>query len=42
MDVYEPMNQFSMWGDYKGNIYQDAATTMILDVDTKLDNQVSV
>ncbi|PWA99487.1 Basic-leucine zipper domain-containing protein [Artemisia annua] len=39
MDVYEPMNQFSMWGDYKGNIYQDAATTMILDVDTKLDNQ---
>nr|GEU86070.1 TGACG-sequence-specific DNA-binding protein TGA-1A-like isoform X2 [Tanacetum cinerariifolium] len=39
MDVYEPMNQFSMWGDYKGNIYHDAATTMILDVETKLDNQ---
>nr|XP_043617123.1 transcription factor TGA1-like isoform X2 [Erigeron canadensis] len=39
MDVYEPMHQFSLWGDYKGNIYQDAAASMILEVDTKLDNQ---
>lgn len=39
MDVYEPMHQFSMWGDFKGNIYQDAAATMIIEVDAKLDNQ---
>ncbi|XP_071713788.1 TGACG-sequence-specific DNA-binding protein TGA-1A-like isoform X2 [Rutidosis leptorrhynchoides] len=40
MDVYEPMHQFNMWGDFKGNIYQDAAaTTMISEVDAKLDNQ---
>lgn len=39
MDVYEPMHQFSMWGDFKGNIYQDTSATMIIEVDTKLDNQ---
>ncbi|KAM0034171.1 putative transcription factor bZIP family [Helianthus debilis subsp. tardiflorus] len=39
MDVYEPMNPFSMWGDFKGNIYQDAA--MIIEVDAKLENQLS-
>lgn len=39
MDVFEPMNQFSMWGDFKGNIYQDAAATMIIEVNAKLDNQ---
>ncbi|KAJ0695015.1 putative transcription factor bZIP family [Helianthus annuus] len=41
MDVYEPMHQFSMWGDFKGNIYQDAAATMIIEMDAKLDNQLS-
>ncbi|KAD4586342.1 hypothetical protein R6Q59_035327 [Mikania micrantha] len=41
MDVYEPMHPFSMWGDFKGDIYQDAAATMIIEVDTKLNNQLS-
>ncbi|XP_076921911.1 transcription factor TGA1-like isoform X1 [Bidens hawaiensis] len=41
MDVYEPMHQFTMWGDYKGNIYQDAASTMIIQMDAKIDNQLS-
>ncbi|KAK9069460.1 hypothetical protein SSX86_011364 [Deinandra increscens subsp. villosa] len=36
MDVYEPMHHFSMWGDFKSNIYQDAAAaTMILEVDNQ-------
>ncbi|XP_071732295.1 TGACG-sequence-specific DNA-binding protein TGA-1A-like isoform X2 [Rutidosis leptorrhynchoides] len=39
MDVYDTMHPFSMWGDFKGNLYQDAAATMILEVDAKLDNQ---
>ncbi|KAL7603309.1 transcription factor TGA1 isoform X1 [Lactuca sativa] len=39
MDVYEPMHQFSMWGDFKGNIYQDASAAMIIEMDAKLDNQ---
>ncbi|KAI7753342.1 hypothetical protein M8C21_024590 [Ambrosia artemisiifolia] len=39
MDVYEPMNPFSMWGDFKGNMYQDAA--MIIEVDAKIENQLS-
>ncbi|KAK1432372.1 hypothetical protein QVD17_09268 [Tagetes erecta] len=30
-----------MWGDFKGNIYQDAGATMIMEMDTKLDNQLS-
>ncbi|KAI7737183.1 hypothetical protein M8C21_009022 [Ambrosia artemisiifolia] len=41
MDVYEPMHQFSMWGDFKGSIYQDAAATMIIEMDAKLENQLS-
>ncbi|KAI7753343.1 hypothetical protein M8C21_024591 [Ambrosia artemisiifolia] len=39
MDVYEPMNPFSMWGDFKGNMYQDAA--MIIEVDAKIENQLA-
>ncbi|KAK9068605.1 hypothetical protein SSX86_012720 [Deinandra increscens subsp. villosa] len=41
MDVFEPMKPFSMWGDFKGNMYQDAAATMIIEMDAKLDNQLS-
>ncbi|KAL8199571.1 hypothetical protein R6Q57_013139 [Mikania cordata] len=41
MDIYEPMNPFSMWGDFKGNIYQDAASTVIMEMDAKLDNELS-
>ncbi|KAI7737184.1 hypothetical protein M8C21_009023 [Ambrosia artemisiifolia] len=41
MDVYEPMHQFSMWGDFKGSIYQDAAATMIIEMDAKLENHLS-
>ncbi|KAI3462026.1 hypothetical protein Pfo_018689 [Paulownia fortunei] len=39
MGIYEPIHQMAMWGDFKGNNCLDASPSMILEVDTKLDNQ---
>lgn len=40
MGIYETMHPFNMWADFKNpNGFQNASTSPILDVDTKLDNQ---
>ncbi|KAE9466175.1 hypothetical protein C3L33_01916, partial [Rhododendron williamsianum] len=39
MGIYEPMHQISMWGDFEVNGCQKTSATMIVEVDTKLDNQ---
>lgn len=42
MGIYEPIHQMAMWGDFKGNnVCLDASPPLILEVDQKLDNQVS-
>lgn len=40
MGLYEPMHQLGMWADFQGNGCMNASPTTILEVDTKLDNQV--
>lgn len=42
MDVDDLIHHFSMWGDFKGNIYQDAYAAMIIGMDAKLDNHVII
>lgn len=38
--IYEPMHQMSMWADIKSNGFLNTSTSMLVEVDTKLDNQV--
>lgn len=40
MGIYEPMHQISMWGDFEVTGFQKTSATMMVEVDTKLDNQV--
>lgn len=40
MGLYEPMHPIGMWGDFKGNGCANASASMILQVETNLDNQV--
>ncbi|KAL8110713.1 hypothetical protein AgCh_026452 [Apium graveolens] len=37
--IYEPMHQMSMWADIKSNGFLNTPTSMLVEVDTKLDNQ---
>lgn len=39
MGIYEPMHQISMWGDFEVTGFQKTSATMMVEVDTKLDNQ---
>ncbi|KAG8383473.1 hypothetical protein BUALT_Bualt04G0016900 [Buddleja alternifolia] len=39
MGIYEPIHQMAMWGDFKGNNLLDTSPPLVLDVDSKLDNQ---
>ncbi|KAK6118398.1 hypothetical protein DH2020_047815 [Rehmannia glutinosa] len=39
MGLYEPIHQMDMWGDFKGKNCLDESPPLILEVDTKLDNQ---
>lgn len=38
--IYEPMHQMSMWADIKSNGFLNTSTSMLVEVDTKIDNQV--
>lgn len=43
MGAYEPIHQISMWEEsFKSNGNFNASASMIVDADTKLDNQVSI
>lgn len=43
MSAYEPIHQMSMWGEsFMSNGNLNASASMIMDADTKLDNQVKV
>lgn len=37
--IYEPMHQMSMWADIKSNGFLNTSTSMLVEVDTKIDNQ---
>ncbi|WOG81814.1 hypothetical protein DCAR_0100965 [Daucus carota subsp. sativus] len=37
--IYEPMHQMNMWADIKSNGFLNTSTSMLVEVDTKLDNQ---
>ncbi|KAK1374321.1 hypothetical protein POM88_030514 [Heracleum sosnowskyi] len=37
--IYEPMHQMSMWVDMKSNGFLNTSTSMLVEVETKLDNQ---
>ncbi|XP_073279812.1 transcription factor TGA4 isoform X2 [Primulina huaijiensis] len=39
MDIYEPIHQMTMWGDFKENNCEDLSPPMILEIEGKLDNQ---
>ncbi|KAK2975229.1 hypothetical protein RJ640_009006 [Escallonia rubra] len=39
MGLYEPIHQISMWGDFKGNVCPNTSASMIIEVETKLDDQ---
>ncbi|KAL3527816.1 hypothetical protein ACH5RR_012472 [Cinchona calisaya] len=39
MGLYEPMHPIGMWGEFKGNGCSNASASMILQVETNLDNQ---
>ena len=43
MSAYEPIHQMSMWGEsFMDNGSLNASASLIMDADTKLDNQVKV
>ncbi|KAL0378687.1 UNVERIFIED_CONTAM: Transcription factor TGA1 [Sesamum radiatum] len=39
MGIYEPIHQMPMWGDFRGNNLLDTSSSMMLEIDAKLDNQ---
>ncbi|XP_073059057.1 transcription factor TGA4 isoform X2 [Primulina eburnea] len=39
MDIYEPIHQMTMWGDFKENNCEDISPPVILEIEGKLDNQ---
>lgn len=40
MSVYEPINQLSMFADFDDNGWPNTSPSLLVEVDTKLDNQV--
>lgn len=42
MGVYEPINQLSMFAEFDDNGWPNTSPTLLVDVDTKLDNQVGL
>ena len=40
--MYEPMHELACLGDFKGNVYQDASATMIIELNAKPDNKLNI